>query len=107
MTVMETNIIDAMGLMPKTNELSLMISDHLDWELEPEHLLFLQEKINTYIGFIQEKQYVEFYPGREFDSYVIEIFFMYEISDTCIDFLDYVADQIRFLHIRITTETAR
>ena len=37
--------------------LILLISDHLDWKNEYDHLLRLQEKINSYITFCEEHQW--------------------------------------------------
>ena len=37
--------------------LILLISDHIDWKNEYDHLLRLQEKINSYITFCEEHQW--------------------------------------------------
>ena len=104
MSVMETNVIDGMGKSKESNELVLMISDHLDWEYEPEHLLFLQEKINAYLAFWESKQYKETYPDSEFNACVIEIHFKYDIPESCLKFLDKVANMVEPLKIRIKAE---
>src|SRR5260370_35975147 len=36
--------------------LVLTISDHMEWDLEKEHLFALQEKINRYLSFIESGQ---------------------------------------------------
>jgi HEPN domain-containing protein len=104
MSVMETKTIDGMGKSKEANELVLMISDHLDWEYESEHLLFLQEKINAYLAFLESKQYVETYPDSEFDAYIIEIHFKHDMTESCFKFLDKVANMVEPLKIRIRVE---
>ena len=32
----------------------LTITDHLEWDIENEHLLILQDKINAYLGAIED-----------------------------------------------------
>lgn len=49
MSVVESNKIDAMGKSKEKKELSLLITDHLEWENEYEHLVILQDKINSYL----------------------------------------------------------
>lgn len=104
MSIMETDIIDGMGKSKEKNELNLLITDHLDWEFEPEHLLFLQEKINAYINFVKTKQYEETYSESKFDAFVIEIHFKYDVAESCFKFLDKVADLIEPLNIKIRAE---
>ena len=62
MSVVEPNKIDAMGKSKESNELSLLITDHLGWENEYDHLVILQDKINSYLSFIESKQYESTYP---------------------------------------------
>ena len=107
MSVMESNTIDAMGVNKEKNELSLLLTDHLDWEYEPEHLLFLQEKINAYISFVETKQYKETYPENAFDMFIIEIHFKHDITEGCFKFLDYVANQVESLNIKTRVELAQ
>ena len=51
----------------------MLLTDHLDWENEKDHLLLLQDKINAYIGFIQDKQYESIYQDCHFSNYIIDI----------------------------------
>jgi len=72
-TIIDSNKIDVISY--KDNELILVIVDHLDWSNEHEHLIILQDKINAYLGFVENKEYVDTYPNRVFDGYTIEIHF--------------------------------
>ena len=48
MSILENSSIDGMGIDEDGQTLVFMISDHLDWENEGEHLLLLQDKLNAY-----------------------------------------------------------
>ncbi|HIH5065792.1 TPA: DUF6572 domain-containing protein, partial [Klebsiella oxytoca] len=54
MSVEDLKTIDCIGIpIDAPHEVNLGISDHLDWDVSfDEHLYMLQEKINTYLGFI-------------------------------------------------------
>lgn len=104
MSVVETNKIDAMGLGKEKDELILLITDHLDWKNEYEHLTVLQDKINAYLGFIESKQFAETYPEKVFGNYVIEIHFKNGMIENCLKFLDVVANQVESLNIKIRVE---
>lgn len=106
MSVIETDKIDGMGKSKKNEELILLITDHLDWENEQEHLLTLQNKINSYLGFIESKQYEETYPNDIFENCVIEIHFKNGMSENCLKFLDVVANQVEQFNIKIRAEIA-
>lgn len=106
MSITEKNKIDGMGKSKETNELVLLITDHMEWNEEYEHLIMLQEKINVYIDFIESKQYKETYTDNIFDGYVIEIHFKYDMTENALKFLDTVAGQVKKINIKIQAEIA-
>ena len=53
MSVEEPAKIDFAAFDPKAGEVRLIISDHLDWTEEGEHLLLLQSKLNSYLAFVE------------------------------------------------------
>ena len=53
MTVKQTRSVDWLGLEKDTGNIILTVVDDLDWVNESEHLLALQEKLNTYLAFIE------------------------------------------------------
>jgi hypothetical protein len=53
MTVEEPGKIDFTAFDPQSGEMCLVISDHLDWTEQGEHLLLLQSKLNSYLAFIE------------------------------------------------------
>jgi len=63
MSVEEKNKIDIITTN-KEGILVLTISDHLEWDDENEHLLILQDKINSYVDFIESGQMAESYPDK-------------------------------------------
>lgn len=62
MSVDETNKIDSVAVAKDNSSVTLAISDHLDWEEEGEHLLLLQEKLNTYLYFAESGKLLENFP---------------------------------------------
>ena len=78
--------LDAIGIVD--SHLELLLVDPVGWEEEIEavHLEILQEKINSYIHFLESKQYVARY-GDKFDKKVIHITFQYSPSDNGFAFL--------------------
>ena len=73
MSVLDSGTIDGMATDENGKALILLISDHLDWKNEYDHLLRLQEKINSYITFCEEHQYNEFYEEDLIEYAVFEI----------------------------------
>lgn len=101
MSILETNQIDAMGISKEGKGLRLMLADHLDWANEVEHLTLLQEKINSYIGFIESKQYLESYPNIAFEYFIIDVMFKYEATENCLKFIEVVNNQLREHNIQV------
>ena len=53
MAVDQTRVVDTVGLETETGAVILTIYDHLDWSDTLAHQTVLQEKINTYLLFIE------------------------------------------------------
>lgn len=66
MSIVETKVVDIIAVPEwEPDNVVLVITDHLEWgdkAQEGEHLLLLQEKINTYIAFIESGELLESYP---------------------------------------------
>lgn len=95
MSIVDTDKVDMIGIPKDNTELvRLGITDHLSWNDDTlEHLYLLQEKINSYIRFIESKEVYEAFPeSKGINNFLIEIFFLYEIPTECIEFLDTVKD---------------
>ena len=101
MSIVEKNIIDGIGITRDKKGIVLMISDHLKWKEEYKHLLMLQEKINAYLTFWEEKQYMEIYKDDKFEYGIIEIYFKYNATEKCKQFIGVVNEQIIKLNLEI------
>lgn len=104
MAVTDKDIIDSVGIDFDGKTLVLLISDHLDWQDEYEHLMILQEKVNSYISFIEDEQYLDVYADKVFEKFRIEIKFMYQMSENCIKFIDVAQKQLADLRIEVVGE---
>ena len=76
MSVDQTQVIDVVS-KDKDGTIVLSISDHLDWENTKQHLLILQEKINTYLNFVDSGEIYEKYPEAKGRPIEIEVRFHY------------------------------
>jgi hypothetical protein len=56
MSILETGKIDIVATKLNSNEVRLVVSDHLDWSDVEGHFSLLQDKINTYIAFVESGQ---------------------------------------------------
>ena len=101
MSILETDKIDAMGISKDGKGLRLMLSDHLDWENEAEHLNLLHDKINAYLSFIESNQYAQTYPDESFEYYIIDVGFKYEASENCLKFVQVINKQLREYNIQV------
>ena len=89
MAVDNQSIIDFISITPE-NEVQLTISDHLDWDDE-NHFLHLQNKINSYIEFIESNQINEIYPDAIGKQIVINVALKYKPNKVARDFLHEIA----------------
>jgi hypothetical protein len=103
MAVTDIDTIDAMGLVPNSpKKLDLLISDHLDWKDEYEHLTVLQTKINLYLAFIENKEFIEKYPNSNFSEFEIIIQFLHTPTANCKEFILYSNKHVGVYGIRIS-----
>jgi uncharacterized protein DUF6572 len=77
MSVDQTQVIDVVS-QDKDGTIVLSISDHLDWDNGKQHLLILQEKINTYLNFIDSGEIYERYPDAKGHPIQIDVRFHYQ-----------------------------
>lgn len=107
MSILESDRLDGLAITNNENTLAMLISDHLDFENEHEHLFALQNKINSYIAFIEEKQYMQIENfNKSFEDFIIEIAFKFSPTENCIKFLNAVQNQLAELKINIQYEVA-
>lgn len=99
MSVVDDNTVDGIALTDDNEGIVLLLSDHLDWDDEYNHLLILQEKLNAYIYFLEEKQYEEIYSNANIVYGIIDIHFLHKITKNVKKFLKSVQVQLEELGI--------
>ena len=72
MSIEQKEVIDIVSIDAKGNAV-LTISDHLPWDEENEHLLLLQDKINSYLGAIEDGQLYDVYPNAKNRNIIIRV----------------------------------
>ncbi len=100
MSVIEKSVVDGIGLADK-GIMKMLITDHLDWMDEYNHLLILQEKINAYIGFCESEQYKDVYAEEEIEHVVFEVHFLYTPTQNAYKFLQQIPSQINNLDVSV------
>ena len=87
MSIAQTGKVDIL-FRDDTGHGVLVITDHLDWEEfdEGDHLLLLQEKINTYLAFIDSGQLAKTRPDWKGLSIIIQVDAMYEPNKKALEF---------------------
>lgn len=100
MSVAEKDIVDGIAL-DEGRGIRMLITDHIDWTQEYNHLLILQEKINSYIMFCENGQYKDLYKDNVIEYVVIEIHFLYEPTENVYIFLNQIPEIINGLDLSI------
>ena len=59
MTINDSRVIDWLGIERGTGFVVLTIADDQDWTDEDKHIELLQEKLNTYLSFIESGEVFE------------------------------------------------
>ena len=88
MSVIETSSIDAIGMEKEAKRVFLSIIDSLVWDNDDVHLFTLQEKINTYLYFIESGELIKALPDAEGFDVAIELILKHMPSDAAITFFD-------------------
>jgi uncharacterized protein DUF6572 len=86
MSVENSQIIDIISIDLNGNAV-LTISDHLRWDINLEHLLALQDKINYYLNAIESGELYKVYPEIRNRKIIINIAAKYTPDDNATHFL--------------------
>ena len=84
MSIEDQNLVDAIGV-DEDGVVVLTISDHLKWD--NEHLYLLQEKINTYLAFLESGKVYETYPRSKSKEFKINVVCKYEPTPSAVEFI--------------------
>ena len=88
MSVVDTDSIDAIGLDKDAQRIFLSIIDPLVWDNKNVHLFTLQEKINTYLHFIESGELLKTIPDGKGADIAIELVLKHMPTDEAITFFD-------------------
>jgi hypothetical protein len=98
-SITETKVVDIIAVPEcEPDNVVLVITDHLEWGAKAqqgEHLLLLQEKINTYIAFIESGELLQSYPPAKGKNPEIRINGLYELPDQGQIFIDRVTEVLK------------
>jgi hypothetical protein len=94
-------VVDFIGVECLTGCVVLTIADHWDWRSEGEHILALQEKVNTYLAFIESGELIEQYPDAAERRVVIEIDMKYPPPAMATEFLRRAAETVRAANLEL------
>lgn len=86
MAIQDTTVIDFVSLDSRGNVV-LTVSDHLDWTAEQNHLLLLQEKINTYCTYVENGQLYDEFPESRDRRPLISLVLFHEATPKAAAFL--------------------
>lgn len=81
LNIEKTDTIDGLAYEQDTSSLILLLTDGMDWSDMNRHLLLLQDKLNTYIWYIDSEQYKEKYPNVK--SVELRVSFLFEEPEIC------------------------
>ncbi len=86
MSVDQTEVVDAIGVDNASGDVVLTITDHLEWGSN-EHLLLLQEKLNTYLSFVESGEILSTYADAKGRDVLINVVCKYPPDESAINFL--------------------
>lgn len=86
MSINNPDVVDAIGIERDSDVVVLTICDHLDWYSADEHLLALQDKINRYLGFV-ENELLDAYPLANGRSIRLDVLFKFQPTECATQFL--------------------
>ena len=63
MSIEQSDVIDIISTDRVTGDVTLTISDHLDWTDSRTHQVLLQNKLNRYLAFVESGEILQSYPA--------------------------------------------
>ncbi|MDP8100095.1 DUF6572 domain-containing protein [Pasteurella atlantica] len=98
-------VIDFIATNAKTKRTILVILYDLEFDGKNEYLIFLQDKLNSYLHIIETKEIQKYYENTKNNrGYEIRIVFKYMPNEECIKFLDLVKDFLKNEDIEFSYE---
>ena len=86
MSIDQSETVDIISQAPD-GTVVLTISDHLEWDAENEHLLLLQEKLNSYFRFLESGEIYESYPCAKGANFLLSLVCQFRPTEVALGFL--------------------
>ena len=103
MSIEQTEVIDAIGINDLTGDVILTITDYFEWiNNDPKHLNLIQEKLNTYLRFIESGEIINAYPDAKNRAVLIDVIYKYPLVKEAIIFYNQVALIIENAGVKFT-----
>lgn len=108
MSVEQTNIVDFIGINPDSQNVILTLVDPLPWTSgDRDHLFMLQEKVNSYLSFVESGEILNSYPEAKDREVTINIVFKYKPNGAALEFLERAQAAIQAAGMELLFETFR
>jgi hypothetical protein len=102
MSLDNLEVVDAVGTERNSGTVVLSLFDAWDWHDERGHLIALQDKFNTYLGFVESGQIYQDYPTAADKALRIDVITRYPIPGAALAFLKEAAAVASQLNITVT-----
>ena len=86
MSIEESQIVDIISAAKDDSSVTLTATDHLEWG-DKEHLFMIQEKLNSYLAFVESGEIFESYPDANGKEIKIDIVCKYHPDEEGVKFL--------------------
>jgi len=77
MTIEQIKVVDYIGKDQETGDAVLTVSDHLEWDNTKEHCFLIQEKLNSYLRFIESGEMLDRFPDTGLRAIRFHIYFKF------------------------------
>ena len=94
MSIEQANVIDFMSIDPVSGSVILTATDHLEWG-SGEHLLQVQEKLNSYLAFVESGEIFESYPAAKGKPIKLDVVCQFEPNEEAIRFFSLCGEVIK------------
>jgi hypothetical protein len=105
MSLDQSSTVDAIGIENDTGAVVLTIADYWDWTEERQHLVALQEKLNTYFEFIETRQVWDVYPAARGRQLVIDVVSRFQPPTCATEFMKKAAAVAAQLNVILRQKT--
>lgn len=103
-TILNDDKVDYLGTDPRDGRTYLVITDHLTWENEREHLELLQRKLNWYLEFVTSGQIYQSFPDARGTPLVIRVNGKFELPEVGVRYFCEARKQTQFYGVDLVHE---